>query len=137
VTVSNTAVFPQTPKKGLVQIVNADGTTKKTVVTAGADGIKVVALNASSDDTSNRTLQVFITRSVTSYLIGSAVITTLAGTDGSTLPIDMLALIPGLPVDNDGQRYLFLESGDTLQVAVTGAVTAAKTVHVAADAANF
>lgn len=136
-TVSNTAVFPQTPKKGLVQIVNADGTTKKTVVTAGADGIKVVALNASSDDTSNRTLQVFITRSVTSYLIGSAVITTLAGTDGSTLPIDMLALIPGLPVDNDGQRYLFLESGDTLQVAVTGAVTAAKTVHVAADAANF
>jgi len=137
VTVSNTAVFPQTPKKGLVQIVNADGTTKKTVVTAGADGIKVVALNVSSDDTSNRTLQVFITRSVTSYLIGSAVITTLAGTDGSTLPIDMLALIPGLPVDNDGQRYLFLESGDTLQVAVTGAVTAAKTVHVAADAANF
>ena len=35
--VSNTAVFPQTPKRGMVQVANADGTTKKTVVTAGAN----------------------------------------------------------------------------------------------------
>jgi hypothetical protein len=135
--VSNTAVFPQAPMKGLVQIVNADSTGKKTACTAGANGSKVTGLNVCSDDTSNRTLQVFITRSATDYLIGTAVITTLAGTDGSTLPIDVLSLIPGLPVDNDGQRYLFLQSGDTLRVAITSAVTAAKTVHVATEAADF
>ena len=135
--VTNTAVFAQRPRKAVAQLLTGDSTNKKALVTAGADGSKLVSLSASSDDTSNRTIQLFITRSSTDYLIGTAVVPTLAGTDGATLPVDMLSLIPGLPVDNDGQRYLFLESGDALKVATTVAVTAAKAVHLAADYADF
>jgi len=143
VAVSNTAVFPQTPKRGMVQVANADGTTKKTVVTAGANGSKIVAVTAASDDTGNRTFNIYVTRSGTSYLLGTVTIPTLAGTDGSAPGIDILGggttnQIPGLPVDNDGQRYILLESGDTLQAALTtGAVTAAKTVHLSAVYADF
>ncbi len=139
--VSATPVFPQTPKHGLVQCVNADGTNKKTVITAGSNGSKVLSLLGASDDTSDRTFLVYVTRSGTSYLIGSCLIPDLSGTDGGTDPtVNLLnsTNIPGLPVDNDGQRYLLLQSGDTLDVALTtGAVTAGKTVHFSSNYADF
>lgn len=112
-------------------IVNADASTKKTVVTAGANGSKVLALTAANDDTIDRLVQVWLTRSGTPYLMGSATVTTLAGTNGVTTPaVDLLSYIPGLPRDGDGQKYLILESGDTLQVSSTTTVVAAKTVTI-------
>jgi hypothetical protein len=140
--VTNTAIFPQAPKRGMVQAVNADGTGKKAVVTAGANGAKVVSLTAASDDTSNRSFGIYVTRSATDYLLGTVTVPLAAGTDGSTPSVDLLGggtanLIPGLPVDNDGQRYIFLENGDVLKVAALVAVTAAKTVHFQANYADF
>lgn len=137
---TNSIVTPQAPVITPITIVNADASNKKTACTAGSNGTKVVSLTACSDDTSNRIVQVFLTRSATNYLLGSAVVTTLAGTDGATAVVDLLnntTIFPGLPVDNDGQRYLFLKSGDTLTVASTTTVTAAKTVTITCNSADF
>lgn len=136
---SSVPVLPQTPKITPVTIVNADGTTVKTVFTAGANGSKIVGLSATNTDAAGYTLQVWLTRSATNYLLGSLSLPANAGFNGSAASTNLFASgwVPGLPIDNDGQPYLFLESGDTLTVGVTVAVTAAKTVTVVAVGANF
>lgn len=136
--VTHQPVFIQNPKITPAAFTNSDSAnTKKTIHTAGSNGSKVVSILASSTDTSNRTGQIWLTRSAVSYLIASTVVTTLAGTDGAVLTVNMLATVPGLPTDNDGQRYIFLESGDTLQISFTAQVTAAKEIDVVAMAGDF
>lgn len=134
-----TPVFVQTPKITPAAFTNSDSAnTKKTIHTAGSNGSKVVGIMATSTDTSNRTAQLWLTRSATSYLLGSFVVPTLSGTDGTNPSMNLLAgFLLQLPVDNDGQKYLFLESGDTLQVSFTAQVTSAKEIDVTAIGANF
>lgn len=137
--VTNTPVFVQTPKNTQITIVNADASGQKVVCTAGSNGAKVTALQLCSDDTSARVIQLLIKRSGTSILVGSVNVPTLAGTDGTTVAVNALnsTMLPGLPIDNDGQRYIFLESGDTLEIKSTTTVTAAKTVSATAIFGNF
>jgi hypothetical protein len=132
---SASPVYVGMPKRGLVQILNADASNLKTVVSAGASGSKVCSLSAASDDTSQRLLQVYITRSGTSYLVVETAVPAASGSDGSTPAVNLInsTILPGLPVDNDGVRYLFLQSGDTLQVKSTTTVTSGKIVHLASD----
>jgi hypothetical protein len=70
--------------------------------------------------------------------IGSVSAPTLTGNDGVTVGLSFFGntLVP-LPVDQDGQAYLFLESGDTLYFSSTSTVTANKMVSVQAMAADF
>lgn len=135
---SDSPSFVATPKVTPAAFTNADAAnTKKTVASAGASGSKVVALFATSTDTSNRTAQIWLTRSAASYLLGSCVVILAAGTDGAQPTQNLLALIGTLPLDNDGQPYLFLESGDALQVSFTAQVTAAKEIDVVAVFGDF
>lgn len=132
--------FVDAAKTGLVQAVNADGTNAKTIVTAGSNGSKVVSLIATSDDSSARAFKISIVRSGTAYVIGTVSIPANSGTNGSTATVNLLGsgLLPGLAIDNDGQSYLLLESGDTLTATLTtSAVTAAKVVSFIATYGNF
>ena len=135
------ATYVGTPKVGLVSAVNADGTTAKTIVTAGSSGSKIVSLQVTSNDTSARTFIISIVRSAAIFIQGTFTIALASGTDGSAPSIDILGnttLFPGLPVDNDGQRYMLLQSGDTLTATLTtSAVTAAKTVSFTAHYGDF
>lgn len=134
----NTSVtLAKQPRKGLVQIANGDGTGNKTVIAAGANGSKVASLMAASTDTSARDVQVSLVRGGTTYPLGVTNVPITAGTIAATPPVNLLAAIAGLPVDNDGQKYLFLESGDTLVVSALIAVTSAKLISVHADYADF
>ncbi len=136
----NTPVFIQNPKAGAVSFTSADSAnSKKTLVTADADGTKVVAVMSTSSDTSDRIAQLWLTRSATSYLLGSVIVPDLSGTDGVNPTVNLLdtTMVPSLPVDNDGQPYILLESGDTLQVSFTTAITAAKTAYVTCLFGNF
>ena len=138
--VTATPVFAQTPKCGMVQVVNADGTNSKIVYTAGANGSKITALLAASNDSSARIFLIRITRSAVNYVLTAVSIPANSGTDGTAPSVDLLSssMFTGLPVDNDGQKYLLLESGDTLTVALsTSAVTSGKTVHFKAIGADF
>lgn len=138
---NNVPTLVKTPKHGLAQIANADGTTAKTVVTAGAEGSKVVALYASSTDTSNRDVMVAIVRSGTIYPLAIIQVPLNAGNANNVPTVDLLNSTnfpEGLfAVDGDGQKYLFLQNGDTLTVAAPVAVTATKTISAHADYADF
>ncbi len=140
--VTSTAVFVQTPKITPITIVNGTGTGTVTAFTAGSNGAKVVAVLANSNDTVARIVTLSLTRSATAYTIGSYSVPAVSGTDGVTAGVDLLnggpaTLIPGLPVDNDGQKYIFMESGDTLTVAATTTITSGKTITFITVAGNF
>jgi len=136
---SSAPVLVQTPKRGMVQIANADASNLKTVVTAGASGSKVVSLIFSSSDTSARDVQWGVSRSGTFYPIATITIPITAGQVAGTPPINGLssAYAPGLPTDNDGQTYLMLESGDTLDCKSLTTVTSAKAISASANYGNF
>jgi hypothetical protein len=136
---NNLATYVKQPRKGLVQIANADGSSQKTVVTAGANGSKVTSLIASSTEltANNRDVQVALVRSATSYVLVTTTVPFSAGFAAGNSPINLIALVPNLPTDNDGQRYLFLESGDTLVVSSLTTVTSGKIISVHADYGDF
>jgi len=135
---SSTPAFVATPKVTPQSWTNSDSAnTKKTICTAGSGGSKVVAILAASTDSSARVFQIFLTRSATDYLLGALSVPITAGSDGTTSAANLLALIPGLPLDNDGQRYLFLENGDVLKANNVTQVTSAKEIDVTVIFGNF
>ena len=137
---SNDPVFVQNPKITPAAFTNADSAnTKKTVVTAGANGTKLFALTAASSDTAARVVQVWLTRGGTSYLLNALSIPAASGSDGATPNVDILnnTIWPGIPFDGQAQSFLFLQSGDTLQVSLTTQVTATKEVDVVSVTADF
>lgn len=138
---SHQGVFVQTPKITPAAFTNADSAnTKKTIATAGSDGSKVVGINITSTETANaRVAQLWLTRSATSYLLGSINVPVNSGFDGTVAAVNAInqTIMPSLPIDNDGQPYLFLESGDTLQASFTTQIASGKEADVVAIFGNF
>lgn len=123
-------IFPLTPKTSPVTVVNADGTTKKTLITAGANGTKIDAIKILSDDTTTVTLSFYLTKSGTDYLVGTVAVTAGTGVTPGTSPAEALEYL------NDGYA-LALEAGVIVKVAVAVSVTSGKTVTVVAHAGDF
>lgn len=137
---SATPEFASVPKLGLAQFLNADGTADKTVFTAGASGSKIVGIQVATSDNTLRYMQFKFSRGGTLYNLTAVAIPISAGTDvtaGAVPPVSVFQMCPGLPADNDGQRYLFLESGDLLRANMATAVTAARQTDVTVILGNF
>lgn len=127
--------FFDVPNVSVVRIANADTTTLKTLVTAAANGTKVVGITLTSDDTSARDVTIGITRSAVFYPLGTVTVPITAGTIAATAGVNALdrdTKIPGLPVDSDGNPFLHLASGDTLQIKALVTVTSAKFINAVA-----
>lgn len=137
--VTNTPIYPQAINVGLITVANADAQAYKTVFTAGTNGSKIEALVVSSTDTSNRDITINITRSAVNYQLTQVSIPLTAGTVNSVPTVDILrsAQIPGLSYDSNGNRYLYLKSGDTLTVNAPVTVTSAKILTVVAQGGDF
>lgn len=123
-------IFPLTPKTSPVTIVNADGTTKKTLLTAGTNGTKLDAVKIVSDDTATVTLSFYLTKGGTDYLVGTVSVTAGTGVTPGTSPAEALEYV------NDGYA-LALEAGVVLKVAASASVTSGKTVTIVAHAGDF
>lgn len=136
---ATTPLYAGALKAITAQIVNADASTLKTLLTAANPSSRVRALQASSDDTSARVIKLWITRSAVDYLIGAVSVAAGAGNDGTTAAVNLLSttLMPSLPRDENGNPYINLENGDVLKASSTTTVTSAKTVHITGEAANF
>jgi len=149
--VTATPVFVQTPKLGEAQVLNATSTVAiasnaasatgtVTAYTCGANGSKIVGILAGSTDTSAMTLEVMVINSSKVYVLTIAAVPAGAGTAASTPPVNVFssANTPGLPIDSDGNPFLYCASGDTIAVGViTTAVTANKAVTALVFAADF
>jgi len=131
--------FVGTPKRGMVQIVNADGQANKTVLSAGGSGSKAVSLYAHSTDTSARDVQVAFTRSSVTFPICVVSVPANSGNTSALPPVDLLSMIPAsaLALDQDGQRYMLMESGDALVVSALTTVTATRAISVHCDVGHF
>ena len=119
--------------------VNADSTTAKTLLTAGANGTVVRGIFGTTNDTSANNVAVSINDGSTTFLLGTVRLATLSGTDGAVNGVDLLntTAMPGLELDGAGNAVLYLKAGYTLKVAPLVAVTAAKTLTLFAMGRDF
>lgn len=128
------------------RVQNADGTSKVTIFTAGANDSLLRALSASSTDTSDRAFNIYVNKggAGTDRLVGTVNIPANSG-NSITLPaIDILRtlvssafLFPFLAYDAYGNRVWNLVGGTLIKVACTTTVTAAKEVAFTGDGADF
>lgn len=139
-TVTSTGSFPQNPKNGNVQILPADTTTLKTLYTGGTNGSKITGLIGTSSDTTARDVTWGITVSSVFYPMGTITIPVTAGQVNSVPAVNLLDLTktPGLPLDSDGNPYIFLASASyALQVKSLTTVTTAKELDFNAIGADW
>lgn len=141
--VTATPIFPQAPNVSVTNWTSVDGAAAtKTIYTGGTNGSKVVAINVATNATETHLLTLSVTRNSTTYALGAITLPTSAGTDGTNPSISLLTgstgnTIPSLPVDSDGQKYIFLTSVDTLQITHATSFTGGKKMDVIAFGADF
>jgi len=113
-----------------VTFANADGTTIKTLIAAGADDSNLIGLDITSTDGTARDILLYKQIGGTDYLIGHVDIPANAGFDGIVNRVNGLnsSNLPGTRVDAAGNRYIPLASGTTLRAAMKVAVTSAQTI---------
>lgn len=133
-------IFYAAPKTAAVQIAPADTTTKKTLLTAGANGCLVLGIEVTSTDTAvvDLGLYVQLAGAGTDYPIGGKRIAIGAGDATVANPTAAVALLdvgqlPFLLPDGTLQ----LGAGDVLKVAAQATVTTAKTVTVLAQYGDY
>lgn len=132
--VTNTPIYPQSINQTAVTIVNADSTNKKTAYTAGANGSKIEAIYITNTDTNAYTMNIYETISGTDYLIGTVNIPLSSGNTTSAPTVNLFNMSTNFGVilnrDASGNPYLYLAASAIIKVALTGAITAAKTMTI-------
>lgn len=95
------------------------------LITAGGVGLLIDALILTSNDSSARAVVIARKIGGTYRPIGAVNVAANAGTNGTTASVDALsgAILAGLPINNQGKRYIRLENGQALAFKVTSAVT--------------
>jgi hypothetical protein len=136
---ANSIITTQTPRAYKAQITNTSGTTAVSLVTPGSNGTKVISIICSNTDTSDYNVTFSVLRSSTTYVLGTVAIAASAGNLAGTPPASILNAtnIPGIPLDSDGNPYLFLEPTDTLQMASGSTITAGQAISCHTVAADF
>jgi hypothetical protein len=117
-----------------------NNTNGATCYTAGADGGRVYSLTAVTDDTVTVNVFVWILRSSTVIPLGLVNVPLSSGnTFAARFNVDFLdgINILGLPIDNNGKRYIPLMANDVLRVGSLAGLTAAKTCWVHASGADY
>lgn len=119
-TTPNSVITVQTPKMDVQQFSTADTPgTYKTLAQGASNGTKVNGIWATSNDSTAHTMTVQLQRSGINYGGVTSTIPTSAGFSASSPAVNMMAPAswPGLPVDSDGNPFLFLQSTLDLLVA--------------------
>jgi hypothetical protein len=141
-TTPNSIITAQTPNRGIVQFLQGTDSagTYKTLYTGGTNGSKLVGIYMTNNDAS-------ATHLVTCQVVNSAVkyggasLTTVvsAGFVSGTGAQNMMSssVWPGLPLDSDGNPFLYMVSGDTLQCTFATALTSTDVINLVAVTADF
>lgn len=137
-----TCPYPQTINNPDGVILPADTTSKKTIFTAGSNGSILRALFASSTDTSDRAIILYINvgGAGTDRQVCTVSIPLNSGNTTAIYPVDILhsaALASYLAYDANGNRVWYLKPGTTLKVACTSTVTTAKEIDFVGDALDY
>ena len=143
---TSTPVFTQTPKTGGGSINNATGagtlgsdTNGVALYTAGSNGSRVNSLILSTTDTTANDVFLYIKSGANIYPVGQVHVPASSGNIASTLAIDGIlpSITVGLPIDNNGKRFIHLGASDVLKFAVIAAVTSGKTLYGSVMAEDY
>ena len=132
--------FPYQPNVGSVAVTAAETTALQTVYTAGANGSKILGIIITSNDTSNRDIEINrVTVAPVTYQLYTVPVPLTAGTAAGVAAVNGMdpTYAKGLPVDNDGNPFIYLGIGDTLQVNALATLTGGKAFNVTVFAADF
>jgi hypothetical protein len=134
-----TPIFPQTIKNYVAQILPADTTTKKTLVTGATNGTKIETITVASTDTTARELQFIMTVSSVDYVLATVSIPANSGFTISVPAVDVLRHTqwPSLAYDSNGNKILYVANGAVLSVKVLVAVAASKEIDILAIGGDF
>lgn len=128
-----TPIFPQLISNfSAVQILPADTTTLKTIVTAGVNGSKVENILVQSTDTSAKDIQIVVSKGGTDFPLATISIPANSGNTNILMPISLFqhAMLIGLNTDAYGNKYLYLGSGSVLKAKALTTVTATKAISI-------
>lgn len=139
---ANSVITPQTPNRGIVQFLQGTDTagTYKTLYTAGANGSKCIAgWETNNDGSATHLITVQVVNTAVKY--GGVAFNTISN-DGfaDSKPARSFlagAVWGGLPLDSDGNPFIFLASGDTLQATFATALTASTLINLEVVCADF
>jgi hypothetical protein len=134
------AVYYQTSNVGVVQILPADTTSYKTLLTAGANGTVVTNISVHSTDTAAKDVILAVTVSGTDYPKGTVSIPLRTGDTSSAPSVNLLTMTniaSCFNTDVNGNRYLELPANATLRVKVGSTVTTAKAISFIAEGKNL
>lgn len=115
-------------------------TNAATIYTAGSQGGRVYSLTGVTDDTVTVNVFLFIYRGSTVIPIGLVNIPLSSGnTQAAKLNVNFLdgVNIVGLPLDNQGNRYIPLMPNDVLKCGALANLTAAKTCWVQGQGSDY
>lgn len=124
---------------GNLKLTNANGTTVETVATGSTNGTKIEGMVVSQNSTSALSAQLWITVSSVAYLLCTVTIPANAGNTAGTPPVNMLtsANCPGLPLDANGNPYLYLANSATLGIGLLVAVTSSDFLFASSFGGNY
>lgn len=138
----NSVITAQTPNRGIVQFLQGTDSagTYKTLYTAGSNGSVCKAMwTTNNDGSAAHLLTVQIVNGGVFY--GGVALTTVnnAGFANATPAQNLMAntVWVGLPTDSQGNPYLLLKSGDTIQATFATALTASTLINIYASCADF
>lgn len=133
---ANQPVYLAGGRSAAKTIVNADGTSAKDLWTGGSSGSKVFSPVLATDETAVRVIQFGLYDGSSFFLLGSVSVPIGAGT-GGVAPMNAFANIPNLPIDNDGNRFIYVPSGYKLQMKAEATLTSGKTLYATAIGSDF
>lgn len=140
-TTPNSVITPQTPSRGLVRFVGTTDTTLslKPLYTAGANGSKVVGIVGVNAGATAHNVTLMIVNGGSNYQQNTVILAAQAGNNGTITPVSFTApsIWPGLPVDSNGNAYLELNSGDTLEAEYATAQATTETISLYCVAADY
>ena len=141
-TTPNSAVLPQTPNRGIVQVLQGTDSagTYKTLYTGGSNGSMCFGMWMNTNDgTATHLVTVQLVNSAVKYG-GTAITTVLSAGFASGVPAQAImtpAVWPGLLSDVVGNEYIFLVSGDTIQATFATALTSSTVINLQVSCVDY
>jgi hypothetical protein len=137
---ANSVITAQTPNRGILQFTSSSSAgTYATLYTAGSNGSKCYGMQMTNSDSATHLVTVQLVNATVKY--GGVALTTVAtaGFANAVPPQSMMSAIvwPGLAVDSDGNPFIMLISGDTLQATFATAITAATVLNLQLTCVDF
>jgi hypothetical protein len=112
-------------------------TNGATAYTAGSAGSDVTSLIASTNDTVAVNVFIWILNGSNVKPLGIVNVPLSSGNAASVPSVDLIASIPGLPLNAQGKRYIPLYASEVLRVGALANLTAAKHCYVTALGSDY